>query len=145
MPILTYLKGVSSGHSPKLFVLFFFYLTDFFIFGCAGSSLLRWLFSSCGVWLFSSGSACASHGWLLLLQSVGCRQAGFSSRNTGCSSPAHGLSSTGSVVVHELSCSTACGIFPDRGLTPCLPHWQMDSSPQSHQGSPCTGCSCIND
>ena len=32
------------------------------------------------------------------------------------------LWSTGSVVVaHGLSCSMACGIFPDQGLNPCLP------------------------
>ena len=36
--------------------------------------------------------------------------------------------------VHRLSCSTACGIFPDQGWDPCLPYWQVDSSP-SHQGS----------
>ena len=35
-----------------------------------------------------------------------------------------------------LSCPKACGIFPDRGSDPCLLHWQMDSLPLSHQGSP---------
>ena len=40
------------------------------------------------------------------------------------------------VVAHELSCLTACGIFPDQGLDPCPLHWQADSYPQSHQGSP---------
>ena len=34
-----------------------------------------------------------------------------------------------------LSCSTACGIFPDQGLNLCLLHWQADSLPLSHQGS----------
>ena len=34
----------------------------------------------------------------------------------------------GSVVVaHGLSCSAACGIFPDRGSNPCSLHWQVDS------------------
>ena len=38
------------------------------------------------------------------------------------------LQSTGSVVVaHGLSCSTACGIFPDQGLNPCPLHWQANS------------------
>ena len=47
---------------------------------------------------------------------------------------AHGLQSTGSVVVaHRLSCSTACGIFLDQGSNPCLLHGQMDSY---RQGSP---------
>ena len=30
----------------------------------------------------------------------------------------------------------ACGIFPDQGSNPCLLHWQADSLPLSHQGSP---------
>ena len=43
----------------------------------------------------------------------------------------------GSVVVaHGLSCSTACGILPDQGLNPCPLHWQADSQPLRHQGSP---------
>ena len=29
------------------------------------------------------------------------------------------------------------GIFPTQGLNPHLLHWQMDSLPLSHQGSPC--------
>ena len=38
------------------------------------------------------------------------------------------LQSTGSVVVaHRLSCSAACGIFPDQGWNPCPLHWQADS------------------
>ena len=46
-------------------------------------------------------------------------------------------SRTGSVVVaYGLSCSAACGIFLDQGSNPCLLHWQMDSLPLSHQGSP---------
>ena len=35
--------------------------------------------------------------------------------------------------------SVACGIFPDQGLNPCLLHWQADSLPLSHQGSPILG------
>ena len=31
------------------------------------------------------------------------------------------------VVVHGLSCSEACGIFPDQGLNPCPLHWQVES------------------
>ena len=52
------------------------------------------------------------------------------------------LRSTGSrhagsvVVAHGLSCSTACGIFPDHGSNPCPLHWQADSQPLRHQGSP---------
>ena len=43
----------------------------------------------------------------------------------------------GSVVVaHGLSCSAACGIFPDQGSNPCPLHSQADSQPLRHQGSP---------
>ena len=31
------------------------------------------------------------------------------------------------------------GIFPTQGLTQCLLHWQVDSSPLGHQGSPTLG------
>ena len=44
---------------------------------------------------------------------------------------------SGSVVVaHGPSCSAACGIFPDQGSNPCPLHWQADSQPLRHQGSP---------
>ena len=43
----------------------------------------------------------------------------------------------GSVVVaHGLCRSAACGIFPDQGSNPCPLHWQADSQPLRHQGSP---------
>ena len=54
----------------------------------------------------------------LLLQSTGSRRAGSV------------------VVVHGPSCSTACGFFPDQGSNPCALHWQADSQPLHHQGSP---------
>ena len=66
-----------------------------------------------------------------------------SSRCAGLSlSPPLLLRSTGSrragsvVVAHEPSCSAACGIFPDQGSNPCPLHWQADSQPLRHQGSP---------
>ena len=52
------------------------------------------------------------------------------------------LQSTGSrcagsvVVAHGPSCSAACGIFPDQGSNLCPLHWQADSRPLRHQGSP---------
>ena len=46
------------------------------------------------------------------------------------------LQSTGSTVVHGLSCSVACGIFLDQGSNPCLLPWRADSSPLSHQRNP---------
>ena len=59
---------------------------------------------------------------LLLLRSTGSRRAGSV------------------VVAHGLSCSAACGIFPDQGSNPCPLHWQADSQPLRHQGSPPSVC-----
>ena len=43
----------------------------------------------------------------------------------------------GSVIAaHGLSCSVACGILRDEGSNPCPLHWQADSQPLRHQGSP---------
>ena len=39
-------------------------------------------------------------------------------------------------MAHRLSCSAACEIFPDQGSNPCPLHWQADSEPLCHQGSP---------
>ena len=67
-----------------------------------------------------SSSQCAglSLSRPLLLQSTGSRRAGSA------------------VVAHRLSCSAACGILPDQGSNPCPLHWQADSQPLRHQGSP---------
>ena len=66
-----------------------------------------------------SSSRCAglSPSRPLLLRSTGSRRAGSV------------------VVAHGLSCSVACGIFPDQGSNPCRLHWQADSQPLHHQGS----------
>ena len=40
------------------------------------------------------------------------------------------------VHMHGLSCSAACGIFPDQRSNPSLLHWQADSLPLSLLGSP---------
>ena len=55
----------------------------------------------------------------------------------GLSSVAPGLQCTRSVVVlQELSCSMACGIFPDQGSKPCLLLWQANSVPLRIPGKP---------
>ena len=67
-----------------------------------------------------SSSQCVGLSLLrpLLLQSTGSRRAGSV------------------VVAYGPSCSAACGIFPDQGSNPCPLHWQADSQPLRHQGSP---------
>ena len=39
-------------------------------------------------------------------------------------------------MAHGFSCSLACGILSAQGSYWCLLHWQVDSTPLSHQGSP---------
>ena len=99
---------------------------------------LHWVFiAACGLSLvMASGGysslqyAGFSLQWLLLLQNTG-------SRHTGSVVVVCRLQSAGSVVVaHGLSCSAACGIFPDQGLNPSPLHWQADSYPLCHQRNP---------
>ena len=73
-----------------------------------------------------SSSRCAglSLSWPLLLRSTGSRRAGSV------------------IVAHGPSCAAACGIFPDQGLNPCSLHWQADSQPLRHQGSPSAQFRC---
>ena len=66
----------------------------------------------------SSRCACLSLSQSLLLRSTGSGRAGSV------------------IVAHGPSCSAACGIFPDQGSNPCPLHWQADSQPLRHQGSP---------
>ena len=40
------------------------------------------------------------------------------------------------IVAHGPSRSAACGILPDQGSNLCPLHWQADSQPLRHQGSP---------
>ena len=68
--------------------------------------------------------------WPLLLQSTGSRHAGFSS--CGSRTLERRLSSCGSRV------QLLCGMWdpPGQGSNPCPLHWQADSQPLRHQGSP---------
>ena len=96
----------------KNFLFFFFWLCWVFV-SVRGLSLVA---ASGG----HSSSRCAglSLSRPLLLWGTGSRRAGSV------------------VVTHGPNCSTACGIFPDQGSNPCPLHWQADSQPLRHQGSP---------
>ena len=96
----------------SLFLFIYFWLCWVFI-SVRGLSLVA---ASGG----HSSSRCAglSLSRPLLLQSIGSRCAGSV------------------VVAHGPSCSAACGILPDQGSNPCPLHWQADSQPLRHQGSP---------
>ena len=106
-------------HSCVSLLEFFFFFLIFFFWLC-------WVFVS--VWGLSPVAASGGHSsswcaglsllWPLLLRSTGSRRAGSV------------------VVARGLSCSAACGIFPDQGSNPCPLHQQADSQPLRHQGSP---------
>ena len=85
--------------------------------------------------------------WVLVsvrgLSLVAASEGHSSSRCAGLSlSRPLSLRSTGSrragsvIVAQEPSCSAACGILPDQGSNLCPLHWQADSQPLRHQGSP---------
>ena len=105
----------------KIFFFFFKKFTFLFIY-----FWLCWVFVSVrGLSLVAasgdhSSSQCAglSLSRPLLLRSTGSRRAGSA------------------IVAHGPSRSAACGIFPDQGSNPCPLHWQADSQPLRHQGSP---------
>ena len=101
-------------------------LSQFFFFSFLIYLWLCWVFVSVrGLSLVVASGGHSSSWWAglslsrpPLLQSTGSRR-------------------TGSVIVaNGPSCSTACGIFPDQGSNPCPLHWQADSQPLHHQGSP---------
>ena len=103
-----------------LFFYFFkFYLFIYFILAVLGLRFCARAFSSCSergplfIAVRRPLTIAAS-----LVASTGSRRAGSA------------------IVAHGSSCSAACGIFPDQGLNPCPLHWQADSQPLRHQGSP---------
>ena len=89
----------------------------------------------CSLLLWDAGF---SLEWLLLLWSTGSRTGRLQQlRHMGPEVVARGLENTGSIVVaHRLSCSVAFGVFLDQGSNLYLLHWQVDSLPCSHQGTP---------
>ena len=111
----------------KLFLLC--WLNSFFFFNFIYLFIYFWL-----CWVFvsvrglslvaasggHSSSRCAglSLSRPLLLRSTGSRCAGSA------------------IVAHGPSRSAACGIFPDQSSNPYPLHWQADSQPLRHQGSP---------
>ena len=71
---------------------------------------------------------------LLSLQSTGCRTLRLHQLQSQALE--HRLNSCDALGPIAPCRSVVCGIFPDQRPNPCLLHWQVDSSPLSHQGSP---------
>ena len=111
--------GHSGYGSYLLHSLVFIYLF-FLLMAVLGLRFCARAFSSCGKWgpLFIAVRGPLTISRPLLLRSTGSRRAGSA------------------IAAHGPSRSVACGIFPDRGSNPCPLHWQADSQPLRHQGSP---------
>ena len=117
----SFLKNFNAGllsFPPTLFLILFIFQFIYF--------WLCWVFVSVPGLSLVVASRGHSSSWCvglslsrpLLLRSTGSRRAGSV------------------VVAHGPSSSAACGIFPDQGSNPCPLHWQVDSQPLHHQGSP---------
>ena len=107
-----------------LFVFFNLFIYIYlFSFAVLGLRFCARAFSSCGKWrpLFIAVRRPLTIAAFFLLRSTGSRRAGSV------------------VVAHGPSCSAACGILSDQGSNPRALHWQADSQPLRHQGSP----SCV--
>ena len=95
----------------KICFIFYFTLKNLSIFGCARSSLLCRLFSSCS----EPGLLSRCRPW-----------ASLCGRFSHCRAQALGAQAS-VVVALELSCPIACGIFLNQGSNQCSLHWQANS------------------
>ena len=103
------------------------YIIYLFIFDCAVSSLLCGLFSSCSEQRLPLVALCMLLVAVASLAAEHCLQ---SAESSVVAAPR--ALRTGSVVVgYGLTCSLACGIFPDQGSNLCPLHWQVGSLTES--------------
>ena len=82
-----------------------------------------------------SRSTLCRDAWALIVL-VSCCIAWAVSMQASSQALEHSCSSCG-------ACSVACGIFPEQGLIPHCLHWQVDSYPLCHQGSPWLSISSV--
>ena len=120
------MEGVLISTLPLFFFFFFLKEEPILFFFLIYFFWLCWVFVSVQGLSLVAASGGHSSSWCaglslsrpLLLRSTGSRRAGSA------------------IVAHGLSRSVACGIFPGQGPNPCPLHWQADSPPLRHQGSP---------
>ena len=123
---------------PVLSVILYF--TFFFFFKVFIYLLLAVLGLHCCAWTILQSQRAEGHCLVALLRPpvlvVSLAERGLSGAHASVVA-APELQSAGSVAaVHGFSGSAACGSFPGLGSNLCLPLWQADSLPLSHQGSP---------
>ena len=111
--------NIISQHLPEHFFCFLFcFLAALGLHCCAGFLQLR------GAEATLHCDARTSHWMAFLVAAHGLQACGLQQLwHVGSVVVAHRLQRAGSVfVAHGLSCSAACGIFPDQGLNPCPLH-----------------------
>ena len=134
IPKLLHFQSVRCSNTLMIFYLFIYlqnYVFTYLVLAalslcCCTRVFLQLLQRVGATSLFSahashcSGFSCSEHR----LQAHGLQQL----QRVGTVVAALGLQITSSAaVVHGLSCSVACGIFPDQGLKPCPLHCKGDS------------------
>ena len=127
--IYLFFKSISTTSTSIFIVLFIFiiYLFIYLFLAVLGLRFCARALSSCGK---RGPLLIAVRGPLTIVASLVAEHRLQTRRLSSRGSP-------GSVAVaHGPSCSAACGIFPDQGSNPCPLHWQADSQPLCHQGSP---------
>ena len=119
MPMTSIFSSYCTCDSFNIFYLFIYLFLILFM-AVLGLRFCARAFSSCGKRgpLFIAVRGSLTIVASLVAESTGSRRAGSV------------------VVAHGPCCSAACGIFPDQGSNPCPLHWQADSQPLRHQGSP---------
>ena len=129
-----------AGHITNTSFFFFYYKILFylFIFGCARSSPLNWIFFFLSLIVVSGGHSLAMvHKPVTMVAPPVAEHRHKQPGRLGLTEVASRLWSTSSVVVVDgSSLPMTCGILPDQRWQLCLSYWQADSSPLSHQGNP---------
>ena len=110
-------QPVPSTVEAQSFLNFYFFLVALSL--CCQESFLQ----------FQGAGRCGEWGLLFLSVPQLLIVGGFSC----CRQQALGAPAS-IVMVHGLSCSMACRIFPDQGLNPCPLHWQTNSYPLCPHG-----------
>ena len=114
-----------------------------FIFDSAGLSMMCAFFSSCNKQGLLSNVAV--HGHLIVVASPVAEHGLLETQASVV--VAHGLSSWRSQALEHRCMGLAAlwhvGILPDQAWNPCLLHWQVNSLPLSHLGSPLEGISSV--
>ena len=132
------LREISHEGSPPIRVLchlnllftFLYYFWNKLSTFCEGYVLGTFLWWHLLLFLVWVGLHCSSS--LLHRAALQLQCAGFSQHRLSLPSSGSGLW-VQQAVAHSLSCSFACGIFPDQGSNPCFLHWQANSLPPSQQ------------